>query len=218
MIPVLYEDESVIVVDKPAGLASQPGEAVAVSLVELVERETGSRVFPVHRLDRETAGCMLLARSSVAARAWGRVVELRQVSRTYRALCSGSPSPRSGTIRLPIRERGVESPAVTGYSLVAGFGSERRFSLVEFSLGTGRTHQIRIHAAGAGFPVLGDDRHGDFPLNRELRRSYGLRKLTLWAMSLRLPSGILVRAAVPGHFLAFLSRFPDAPDPAAAAR
>jgi len=74
-------------------------------------------------------------------------------------------------------------------------------------------HQIRLHLAAAGMPILGDDRHGDFPLNKRLRKEAGLRRLLLLAYSLRLPGGAVLRASIPDHFREFMARYPDAPDP-----
>jgi 23S rRNA pseudouridine955/2504/2580 synthase len=85
------------------------------------------------------------------------------------------------------------------------------FSYLELELGTGRGHQIRIHLAAHSLPILGDDRHGDFPLNRALRKEAGLRRLLLVAWSLDLPGGARVRASVPTYLSGFLSLFPGAP-------
>ncbi len=216
MIVALYEDEEILVLDKPAGLPSQPGEGVRVSVVEAVERDFGFRPFLVHRLDKETAGCLLVAKTAAAAASWSRLVESRELRKTYRAIVSGAPiggsgpSPSSGRFDEPVPGRGGDKPASTAWRLIASFGG---YSYLELELGTGRTHQIRIHLAAHGLPILGDDRHGDFALNRRLRREASLRRLLLVAWSLDLPGGTRVRASIPEHFTAFLSLFPDAPPP-----
>jgi 23S rRNA pseudouridine955/2504/2580 synthase len=211
MIAALYEDEEILVLDKPAGLPSQPGEGVRVSVVEAVERDFGFRPFLVHRLDKETAGCLIVARSAAAASKWSRLVESRELRKTYRAIVSGAPGAPSGRFDDPVPGRGGEKAASTAWRLLGSFGASR-FSYLELELGTGRTHQIRIHLAAHGLPILGDDRHGDFGLNKRLRREAALRRLLLVAWSLDLPGGRL-RASLPEHFSAFLSRFPDAPGP-----
>jgi 23S rRNA pseudouridine955/2504/2580 synthase len=220
MICALYEDEDILVLDKPAGLPSQPGEGVRLSVVEAVERDFGFRPFLVHRLDKETSGCLVVARSSAAAAAWSRLIETRELRKTYRALVSGAPSGSSGRFEDSVPGRGGDKSASTAWKLLFSFGARAEggaprgaapFSCLELELGTGRTHQIRIHLAAHGLPILGDDRHGDFALNKRLRREQGLKRLCLLAWSLELPGGRLVRASVPEHFSAFLSRFPDAP-------
>jgi 23S rRNA pseudouridine955/2504/2580 synthase len=220
MIAALYEDEEILVLDKPAGLPSQPGEGVRVSVVEAVERDFGFRPYLVHRLDKETAGCLVVARSAAAAAKWSRLVESRELRKTYRAIVSGTPGAASGRFTDPVPGRGGEKSASTSWRLLASFGAPGaeataapRFSCLELELGTGRTHQIRLHLAAHGMPILGDDRHGDFALNKGLRKEYGLRRLLLAAWSLELPGGLRVRASLPSHFSAFLSLFPDAPPP-----
>jgi len=215
MIAALYEDDEVLVVDKPAGLATQPGEGIRVSVVEAVERDYGFRPFLVHRLDKETSGCLVVARSSRAAAKWSGLVESRELRKTYRAAVSGVPEGESGAFDDPVSSRGSSKAASTAWRLVGSFDG---FSYLELELGTGRTHQIRLHLAAHGMPILGDDRHGDFALNKRLRKEAGLKRLLLVAWSLELPGGRLVRASVPEHLADFLARYPDAPAPDAPAR
>jgi 23S rRNA pseudouridine955/2504/2580 synthase len=219
MISSLYEDDEILVLDKPAGLASQPGEGVRVSVVEAVERDFGFRPFLVHRLDKETAGCLVVARSAAAAAKWSRIVESRELRKTYRAAVAGRPESAAGRFSDPVPSREGEKSASTAWRLLGSFGAASgapRFSYLELELGTGRTHQIRLHLAAHGLPILGDDRHGDFALNKSLRKEAALRRLLLVAWSLDLPGGIRVRASVPEQLSAFLSLFPDAPRPEAA--
>jgi 23S rRNA pseudouridine955/2504/2580 synthase len=212
MIAALYEDDDILVLDKPPGLASQPGEGVRISLVEAVERDFGFRPCLVHRLDKETSGCIVVAKSSSAAARWARLIESRELVKAYRAVVSGRPSGEAGRFGAPLATRSGEKSASTDWRLVAVFGA---FSYLELVLGTGRMHQIRIHLAGAGFPILGDDRHGDFALNKRLRREAGLKRLLLHSRSLTLPGGRIVTAPMPSYFGDFLGRYPDAPDPEA---
>jgi 23S rRNA pseudouridine955/2504/2580 synthase len=231
MIVALYEDREILVIDKPAGLPSQPGEGVRVSVVEAVERDFGFRPFLVHRLDKETAGCLVVARDAKAAAKWTRLAESRELRKTYRAIVAGAPRGKSGSFDDPIPGKGGAKSASTAWRLLGSFGAAEsaaegaapgavilesggdaapRFSFLELELGTGRMHQIRIHLAAHGLPILGDDRHGDFALNKALRKEAGLKRLCLVAWSLELPGGRLVRAALPEHFADFLARFPDA--------
>ena len=122
MIAALFEDDEILVLDKPAGLPSQPGEAVRVSVVEAVERDFGFRPFLVHRLDKDTAGCLVVARSAAAAAKWSRLVESRELRKTYRALVYGSPSELSGRFSDPVPTKGGDKTASTAWRLVGSFG------------------------------------------------------------------------------------------------
>jgi 23S rRNA pseudouridine955/2504/2580 synthase len=218
MIAALHEDEEILVIDKPAGLPSQPGAGVRTSLVEAVERDFGFRPFLVHRLDKETSGCIVVARDARSAARWSRLVETRALRKTYRAICAGAPRGEHGVFDAPIETREGEKEARTEWRLLGSFGAgdatrPEGYSYLELELGSGRSHQIRIHLAAAGLPILGDDRHGDFALNKLLRKGSGVKRLLLHALSLALPGGRLVAAPLPEYFRAFLARFPDAPDP-----
>lgn len=227
MIQILFENEEIIVVDKPSGLAAQPGEGVRDDVVQALERQLGFRPFPVNRLDRETAGCMILAKNSRAAGTWSRFVAERSVVKRYYAWVSGAPLQGRGLIDTPLdgargaqkartlwnlkevwrfsipdgEKAGCAEPSSAGENTLT-------VSLLELELETGRMHQIRRHLADIGLPILGDDRHGDFPLNRALRRA-GVRRLMLWSRELILPARLLppggasIVATEPPHFAAF---------------
>lgn len=210
MIPVLYADDDMMIVDKPSGLAVQPGAGVRVCLVDAIERDYGYRPYLVHRLDRETAGCLVVARSPRAAAAISRLLDSGGTRKRYRAIVAGSPAPAEGAFRADVMVDGKPKRAETRYRTLE---SDGRLSLVEAELGTGRMHQIRQHFAGAGHPIVGDDRHGDFALNKALAKEYGAKRLLLYAAELELDAGaprnepIRVRASVPPHFAAFLERW-----------
>ena len=216
MLQALYADDEILVIDKPSGLATQPGAGIKISLVEAVERDFGLRPFLVHRLDRETAGCIIVAKDSRAAKKWTELIASRAVGKLYRAVVAGLPPTARGLLTTPVRVRGEEKSAETRWRLIAGFGAAgdapARFGFLELELGTGRTHQIRLQLASAGLPILGDDAHGDFALNKELRKIAGLRRLLLVAHRLDMPGRPSVEAPMPEHFAAFFSAFPDAPD------
>jgi len=216
MLDVLFRNDDILVLDKPAGLAVQPGAGVRTSLVEAVEKQFGFRPFLIHRLDRDTAGCIAVAASSQAASRYSALLaDKGRALKVYRALAAGVPDARSGIIRDAIEVRGERKEAETRWRLLA---SGSGFSLLELELGTGRMHQIRLHLAGCGHPILGDDRHGDFALNKRLSKEYRLKRLLLYAVRLELPSDPPVRAEapVPPHFRAFLAALDD-PDLSAAA-
>ena len=209
MLEVLYRNDDILVLDKPAGLAVQPGAGIKTSLVEAVERQFGFRPFLVHRLDRDTAGCIAVALSSRAASRYSAILaDKARCRKVYRALTAGIPDERVGIIRDEIRTPSGLRHAETRWKLLA---SGRGFSLLELELGTGRMHQIRIHLAGRGLPILGDDRHGDFALNKLLAKEYGLKRLLLYAARLELDSEPPVRVEVPPppHFRSFAAALGD---------
>jgi 23S rRNA pseudouridine955/2504/2580 synthase len=223
-IPVLFENKSCIVLNKPAGLPVQGGRGVTVSLDSLLAETCSAQPRLVHRLDRDTSGLILVAKGREAAAAFSALFSSRRagggtprgregVVKQYRAACSGIPSPPCGLIRLSLDIRGRELEAETSYTLLSSRkAGSLDISLLELELGTGRTHQIRRHLARIGCPVLGDDKYGDFSLNKSLRKTQGLKRLLLHASRLRippfpplLPEGLDLSAPLPGYFEPFLN-------------
>jgi len=205
MIPVLHSDDDFLILDKPSGLAVQPGEGVRICLLDAVERDYGFKPYLVHRLDRETSGCLAVARSPRAASMLSALMGGNGAVKRYRAIVVGRPEPASGILggKVRVRERMVD--AETRYRTLAGAAG---FSLVEAELGTGRNHQIRQHLAGAGWPILGDDRHGDFKANKAAAAGWGAKRLMLYACALTLPlqPPVSVTAPAPPHFADFCAR------------
>lgn len=173
-IAVLYIDAHVLVIDKPAGLAVHPGPRTPFSLESRLQEFTfGFRRLPqpVHRLDRDTSGCLVLARHPAAARRLGRLFADGVVGKTYLAVLAAVPAVREGRIDAPLRKissagagwRVVVDPdgrsAATRYRTLAEIEHGR--SLVAFAPETGRTHQIRVHAAHALSAIVGDPVYGD---------------------------------------------------------
>jgi 23S rRNA pseudouridine955/2504/2580 synthase len=184
-VNLLYEDENCLIFNKPAGLAVQGGKGVKVSLDSLLALEYTPRPLLVHRLDQDTSGIILVAKNREAAAFLSPLLAKKGIMKQYRAICAGKPQEASGVICGELEKRGREQSAVTRYSVIAG-GDD--FSLLELELGTGRMHQIRRHLAGLGNPVLGDDKYGDFRLNRELKKTMGLKRLLLHAWRLIIPA------------------------------
>ncbi len=189
---ILFIDGEAIVLDKPAGMAVHPGPATPRSLEDHLQHlRFGFHrpPTPVHRLDRDTSGCLLLARNPKAHKRFAAAFEGGQVAKAYLAVLAGLPADREGRIDLPLRKvsskeagwRMVPDPqgqrAVTNWSVVA---QARGRALVRFEPETGRTHQLRVHAAsGVGIPILGDPVYGE---------SAGFAML-LHAVSIRLDRG-----------------------------
>jgi 23S rRNA pseudouridine955/2504/2580 synthase len=207
-IEILFENADCLVLNKPAGLAVQGGKGLAVSLDRILEAEFSPRPLLVHRLDRDTSGLILAAKSREAAARFSALFagtaagrtgqagragrEEGKVRKTYLAVCAGVPRPAAGTIRLALDIRGSAKESETGYRVLGRLplpgGGE--CSRLELELGTGRTHQIRRHLAYTGHPVLGDDKYGDFALNKALRKNPGLKRLLLHAFRLRIPAAL----------------------------
>ncbi len=202
-LSVVYEDDDIIVINKDSGLAVQGGERVSASVDDILAVRLGRRPFLVHRLDKDTSGLLLVAKTKEAAGRFSLQFSGKALKKTYLAVCAGKPAASSGVISDPVRTRGREQEAFTRFRVRA---SSTEFSLLELELGTGRMHQIRVHLAGIGNPVLGDDKYGDFVLNKRLRKDRGLRKLLLHAYALSSAGfgRFSFVAPPPPHFLPFL--------------
>ena len=173
-IPILFEDGEALVIDKPGGLPLERPRAGGRSLDDrLEELRLGFQraPVPVHRLDTDTSGCLLLARNPKALKRFAAAFEQRLVGKRYLGVLAGVPAVEEGTVELALAkissaEKGWRmipakkgKPSVTHWRLVA---VEEGLALVEFRPETGRTHQIRVHAAsGIGIPLLGDPVYGD---------------------------------------------------------
>jgi 23S rRNA pseudouridine1911/1915/1917 synthase len=199
----VYEDADLLVVDKPAGLVTHPAPGHrGVTLAELLPE--GTRV--VHRLDKDTSGLLVVARSEEALEELQRMMKARAVTREYSALVEGHPDAESGTIDAPIgRDRANRTvmstrtdrarDAVTHFRVLERLS---RTSLLEVRLETGRTHQIRAHLAAIGHPVVGDPQYGGSASGRRL----GLDRQFLHA------SRLMFRHPFTGEFLRCESKPP----------
>jgi 23S rRNA pseudouridine955/2504/2580 synthase len=197
---VLYEDSDVLVLDKPAGLAVHKGSGIDFGVIELLRALRPNEPFLelAHRLDRETSGCLLLARNPTALRLIHEALRNGRLEKRYLALVQGHWNYGVRVVDAPLRrnvlrsgERMVEvaddgKPAQTRFQPVS---LRQPASLVEVTIATGRTHQIRVHAASVGHPLAGDEKYGDHAFNRIMAEQYGLRRLFLHAHSVALLIG-----------------------------
>ncbi len=168
MIPVIHADDDVLVVDKPAGVATIPGyDRRAPSLLERVAEQVGQRLFVVHRLDGPVSGVLLFARHAAAHRALSMAFEARRVEKTYLALAHGVIEPEHGVIEAPLRKFGSGRMGVDprrGKASTTTFRVLERigpYTLVEAHPVTGRRHQLRVHFYHLGHPLVGDPLYGD---------------------------------------------------------
>ena len=190
---VLYEDDRLLVLNKPAGLAVHGGSGVSFGVIELLraERTAAPYLELVHRLDRETSGCLIIAKRRSALRALHEALRQRHLDKRYVVLLRGTWRGGLRRVALPlersrllggermVRVSGAGRESVTELAAIAtGSG----VTLAEACPHTGRTHQIRVHCAALGHPIAGDEKYGDRALNLRLRSS-GLRRLFLHAAS-----------------------------------
>ena len=183
--PVLFEDDHLLAIAKPAGVAVHGGSGVSSGVIEQLRQARPQARFLelVHRLDKETSGVLLLARKRSALTALQDQFRARDTGKTYLALVWGAWPARLKVIDLPLhktldamgeRQVRVVSPASEdgrrSITLVRSVQPAGSCSLLEVSLKTGRTHQIRVHLAHSGHPIVGDPKYGDFARNRELAR------------------------------------------------
>lgn len=173
-IPILFEDGEALVIDKPAGLPIETPRKGGPSLADHLDSlKLGFQraPVPVHRLDTDTSGCLLLARNPKSLKRFNKAFEEKQVEKTYLAVLAGQPSGDSGTIALALskissREKGWRmipakkgKPSISHWELV---GQAGEFAVIRFRPETGRTHQLRVHAAsGLGAALLGDPVYGN---------------------------------------------------------
>lgn len=194
---IIYEDKRLIVIDKPSGLAVHGGSGISHGAIELLRhaRPELRDLSLVHRLDRETSGCLVLAKRRSALRTLHEKFREGQVEKNYLALCVGDWQIGEQLIDAPLlvthRQGGERhvivdasgKPAATRIRLSRRY---RDYSLLQCLPLTGRTHQIRVHALAAGFPLAGDERYGDADANRKLKK-LGLPRLFLHAQSIAFP-------------------------------
>jgi 23S rRNA pseudouridine955/2504/2580 synthase len=190
----VHEDEALIVVDKPAGLAVHGGSGVSFGVIEQFRAARPQLRFLelVHRLDRDTSGLLILAKKRSALTALHAALREGRVRKRYLALVLGRWGEKERRVDLPLkkyvtksgeRRVSVHREGRESRTVFRREKSLRDFTLVSADLLTGRTHQIRVHLAHLGFPVAGDEKYGDFARNRELAKR-GLPRLFLHAAEL----------------------------------
>jgi 23S rRNA pseudouridine955/2504/2580 synthase len=222
VLPVLYEDAALLAIDKPAGVAAHGGSGVSFGAIETLRAQRPQAKFLelAHRLDRDTSGLLLIGKKRSALNALHDMFREagQRADKRYLMLVKGRWMNPLQQVRLPLFKYLLESgerrvrvdaqqgkPAHTIFRLLARW---RRFSLLEGELKTGRTHQLRVHLAHLGYPILGDEKYGDFPLNKSLQKE-GLKRMALHARSMDFPHPIEDRrlnliAPVPAALAQFI--------------
>ncbi len=230
--PILLEDEQVIALDKPAGVAVHGGSGVSFGVIEQLRQARPAAKFLelVHRLDRETSGILLVAKRRSALVALQDQFRERETGKTYLALVTGTWPANKKVIDLPLHkylqedgERRVRTTtaddpdgmrSITLVKVRTTYAPRPMqglpaMSLLEVTIKTGRTHQIRVHLASQGHPIAGDDKYGDFDLNKRLQKQ-GLKRMFLhaWRLQFNHPASqerIELRAELPSELNDFLS-------------
>ena len=175
-------------INKNSGLAVQGGANVKHSIDVDFADEIGQKIFLVHRLDKDTAGLMIVAKTQAAAAKWTKLISSKNVKKEYIAICAGTIEPKKGIICEKIVQHGEEKKAVTNYEVEKEIETEcGKLSQIRLLLETGRMHQIRIHLAKNSCPIAGDDQHGNFKLNKQLKKTLGIKKLLLASVKLTVP-------------------------------
>ena len=191
---IVYEDEALLVLDKPAGLAVHGGSGVSFGVIEQLRRQRPEAKFLelVHRLDRETSGLLIVAKRRSALTVLHDMMREGKVRKRYLTLVAGRWMNPLQHIKQPLykflteggeRRVCVSPEGKPAHSIVRLQQRWKECSLVEVELKTGRTHQIRVHLSHAGFPLYGDDKYGDFALNKQLEKA-GLKRMFLHAARL----------------------------------
>ena len=220
---IVQETDRLLVLDKPAGIAVHGGSGISFGVIEALRAlKPGEPLELVHRLDRDTSGCLLVARDAATLRTLHELLREGQCDKRYLVLVAGKWDLGEKRIDVPLRtdtrvggERTVRpdasgKPSVSEFRPVQFFG--KLATLLEVSLHTGRTHQIRVHATYAGHPVAGDDKYGDAEFNTKMRE-LGLTRMFLHAHSMsfewpRQGGTFSASAPLPPELAAVLDRLP----------
>ncbi|MCU0755987.1 MAG: RluA family pseudouridine synthase [Xanthomonadales bacterium] len=221
---IAHEDEALLVLDKPAGLASHGGSGISLGAIEALRawrQQPGLEL--VHRLDRDTSGLLMVAKTRAALRELQTLIRDGQLDKRYYALMAGATWRQRFDVQAPLEtqeRRGGErvvrvsstgKPALTGFRVLERYVQA---TLVEATLHTGRTHQIRVHARHAGHPLVGDDKYGDPGVNTMLA-ACGLDRLCLHAAQLGFRLGgrrYALQSPLPAEIRAGLQRLTPARD------
>jgi 23S rRNA pseudouridine955/2504/2580 synthase len=221
--PVVYEDDALLVIDKPSGLAVHGGSGVSFGVIEQFRAARPQLKFLelVHRLDRDTSGLLVLAKKRSALTALHAALREGRVRKEYLALVKGAWRNDKQRVSLPLkkfltqsgeRRVSVDREGRESQTVFRKKRGLRDFTLLSAELLTGRTHQIRVHLTHLGFPIAGDDKYGDFELNRALAKQ-GLKRMFLHAGELEFThplSGAAVKlhASLPEDLSRFLDSLP----------
>jgi 23S rRNA pseudouridine955/2504/2580 synthase len=215
--PIVHEDSAILVVDKPSGVAVHGGSGVSYGVIESLRAARPQAKFLelAHRLDRDTSGLLVIVKKRSALVELHRMLREGEVRKIYLAVVKGVPEKNTLELRESLhkyvtasgeRRVSVNQAGISALTRVKRLKSAGDFSLLEVELMTGRTHQIRVHLAHAGYPIVGDDKYGDFALNRQLRQRLLLHAAKL---SFRHPlsgESVTLESPLPPQMKAFVGK------------
>jgi RluA family pseudouridine synthase len=204
MARILFQNDDILAVEKPEGIASIPGAKGDECLLSMLSATFPEKLYVVHRLDKDASGVILFATNPQAHKYLNHQFSNRCIRKTYLALTHGNVEKTSGVINGPLRQfgsgrMGVDpqrgKASITEYRVTQRFGP---YTLVEAYPLTGRRHQIRVHLYSIGHPIVGDLRYGD----RDAQRAYPRLMLHALKIACRLPSGqeVTIQAPIPESF------------------
>jgi len=222
-LPVIYEDEAMLVIDKPEGVAVHGGSGVSFGVIEALRKQRPLAKFLelAHRLDRETSGVLLVGKKRSALTALHDMFREHGAGadKRYLVLVKGRWLNVTQHVKAPLykyltesgeRRVRVDPEGKASHTIFRLLARWQGMSLLEAQLKTGRTHQIRVHLAHLGFPILGDEKYGEFALNRDLKRD-GLKRMALhaWKMDFRHPlsgEALSCRAPLPAGIADYIAQ------------
>jgi len=211
---IVFENEHILIINKPPGLAVHAGSGVDYGVIDAMRLlRPADDIELVHRLDRDTSGCLLLALHRQALLEMQVILQNRSISKKYNAVVKGSWPLKLTEITHALikthlsngeRRMRVDDAGKQALSRITVLHSGKLYSLIQVELVTGRTHQIRVHCQAEGHEIAGDDKYGDAGFNRAMRK-HGIRRLMLHASSLELPQGkytpeVVINAPLPAEF------------------
>jgi 23S rRNA pseudouridine955/2504/2580 synthase len=223
---VIYEDDFILAINKPAGLAVHGGSGISFGAIEQLRAARPELKFIelAHRLDRDTSGVLLFAKKRSALLSLHHSLREGLMDKRYVALVKGAWAKKERAVELPLRKRStatgerrvsVEAAGRATKTVFRLLEKYHAYSLVEAELETGHTHQIRVHLAHLGYPIVGDDKYGDFELNRHLAKT-GMKRMFLHAAKLTFahpasPTEMTLEAPLPTELRSFVNKLKAAP-------
>jgi len=211
---IIYENEHILILNKPAGLAVHSGSGIDYGVIDAMRLlRAGEDIELVHRLDRDTSGCLLFARHRQSLLALQAMLQNRSLRKNYYAVVKGIWPRELTDIKLALqktnlpngeRRMRVDSAGKPAHSRVELLQAGSQFSIIRVELISGRTHQIRVHCQAEGHEIAGDDKYGDADFNRTMRQRK-IKRLMLHAASLELPQSdytplVVINAPLPAQF------------------
>ncbi|MCB9359758.1 MAG: pseudouridine synthase [Flavobacteriales bacterium] len=225
VIEILYEDEFIVVVNKPNDVLMYPSYYARnikdATLVELLNKQLQVKTSPLHRLDRKTSGVVIFGKSAEVAKVFEKLFAQHQIEKTYLAIVRGF-CENEGVIGTPIKnnDTGVYKDALTTYKTITTYEWEMpvtpydksRYSLIELAPKTGRMHQLRKHLNKINHPIIGDHKYGDRNYNKTFTHEFGFDKLLLHAKQLNFTHPLTnkemeINASIPDNWNAVLKTF-----------